>query len=148
MFLKCLNADIVKAFEEAYQKLKATNKEDEQQQHLVTYLNKHQQPYKELYITTQIDNIRHYGYSTTLIVKGAYLCLKRQLKTSQNDFLRFFEKLSPFYNYQVVRYTNAVAVAQNTTIEPFRNDRFYYGVVRIVNSKGLNLIRYQRALSK
>lgn len=108
------------------------------------YLQKAQQPYKELYVKAQIDQLLYFGFNVSSIGEGAYRGLKKQTQSARNNTLTIVLKIMLFFDSYLNRYVYTLSKAQNTTSSRFVNNAFYYYVNTVITIRGLKLIYQQK----
>lgn len=108
------------------------------------YLQKAQQPYKELYIKVQTDQLLHFGFDVSSTGEGAYRGLKKQTQSARNNTLTIVLKIILFFDSYLDRYVHTLSKAQNTISSRFVNNAFYYRVNTVITIRGLKLIYQQK----
>lgn len=80
---------------------------------IIRYLERYQQVYKEKYVKAQTNKIPYLDYDVSLVGKGIYIGLKKQIATARNSILTLILQIVLFYNSYISCFVYLLSIVQN-----------------------------------
>lgn len=102
---------------------------------LRTWIN----PWKEKFVKYLVDQVRHFGHTTTSVIEGLHSSMKEFLASSAGDFYTAFSRFRTFWLHQGLQVT-AKHIRSEDEVPSFTNKPLYQNIRFKVSNFALNRI--------